>query len=136
MNQAKELADTTSKWRHVKLCQDIYTSNVESCVTVIRDSLHLFDDPVLMNCKSGAEYLLYKLQPLNTNIKELMDSYRELIIPENLASDDQSAGYIKLLKFLGSFTLLTSDCIIFGKITALTAADIDQGNGKLVIIGI
>ena len=80
--------------------------------------------------------MLYKLAPFSESFKELMANYKRLIVPEVIENNNcigitQSSEYIKLLKVLNVFTLLTSDCVIFGKITSLTAADIEQGNGRL-----
>jgi len=127
----KVLAENSYRLNQAKLCQDIYFNSVEMCALIVKDSLNLFDDPVLMNCKSGSEYLLYKLQPFADSFSELVANYTKLIVVENVESELHSSEYSKLLKLLNGFTLLTSDCVIFGKITSLTAADIDQGKGLM-----
>lgn len=120
----KQAAEVTYESKQTKTCLDFYTSTVETCVLVVKDSLHLFEDPVLLNCKSGAEYLLNKLEPFGNNISDLFTNYKLVIMSNKV---DDMSEYLKLLKLLNSYTLLTSDCVIFGKITSLTAADFEQG---------
>lgn len=124
LTSEKQSAEATHKTNQTKLCLDFYTSTVETCVHVVKDSLHLFADPVLLNCKSGAEYLLYKLEPFTKNINDLNSNYKLVIKSDKV---DDMSDYLRLLKLLNSYTLLTSDCVIFGKITSLTAADFEQG---------
>ena len=98
--------------------------SIENSISLVKESLHLFDDPVLYNCKSGAEYLLSKLDPIGTNLNELMVSFKLFV---NDANEDQS--FMQLLTNLAKYAHLTSECVVFGKITSLTAADIKQGEG-------
>ena len=39
----------------------LLVSTNKHCISLIRNALNLFEDPVLLNCKSGAEYLLNKI---------------------------------------------------------------------------
>ncbi len=130
LNKDKMVIEKNHKLNLEKLCQDIFSSIVEMSVLVVKDSLNLFDDPVLMNCKSGSEYLLYKLQPFSGCFNNLVAYYKKKIAAENPETEGQNLEYIQLLKVLNGFTQLTSDCVIFGKITSITAADLNQGNGN------
>lgn len=39
--------------------------------------MHKFDDPILLNCKSGAEFLLTLLTPFLNSINQMKKSYEK-----------------------------------------------------------
>lgn len=121
MSLQKEQSDAEHKLDQENLYQRIYAGNFEKSISVVNDSLHLFEDPVLLNCKSGAEYLLQKLHPFSANFSDMLSSYGKVKV------SDKVEDYVDLFKLLHSYTLSTADCVIFGKITSLTAADLEQG---------
>ena len=93
---------------------------------MIKESLHIFDDPVLLNCKSGAEYLLFQLQPFGENFTELISLSNEMTEKKDLNEEN----FLKLIKSIQTFTNLITDLVISGKITSITAAALQQGQSK------
>ena len=88
--------------------------------------MHIFDDPVLLNCKSGAEYLLFQLQPFGENFTELISLSNEMTEKKDL----NEKNFLKLIKHIQTFTNLITDLVISGKITSITAAALHQGQSK------
>ena len=91
----------------------------------IKNSLHLAEDPILLNCKSGTEYLLNQLQPFQSNLDALLEHYTKFLklgATERAQEDTQ-----KLIDSLNLFSNLISETIVSGKITSITAADLEQG---------
>lgn len=121
-NSQKELAEKNSRIDQNKFRQNIYLGTIEHCELVIKESLHMFDDPVLLNCKSGAEYLLIQLQPFQEHFDELA-----LLYEKYLASPDEHTDFLKLLKYLNTYSNHMCDTIVSGKITSITAAALKQG---------
>lgn len=103
---------------------------VDQSEQAIKDALHLFDDPVLLNCKSGAEYLLTQLNPFHENFNDLEDAYNKFLVDINNISLDDDTNYVKLIKSLNTFSNLISESVISGKITSSTAAALEQGEGN------
>jgi huntingtin interacting protein 1 len=117
-----------------KFRQNVYLASLEHCENIIVESLHIFDDPVLLTCKSGAEYLLNQLQPFDKQLKELVSLYnRYSPILSNLTSDTHEdkdfnrESFLELIKQINSFTNLISILVVSGKITSITAAALEQG---------
>ena len=109
-------------------------SAVEHSSSVIKNALTLYEDPVLLNCKSGSEYLLTKMQPFSDSFTELLNLYEKFLSKSNNKLEEEKldeADFTKLLNDLTAFSGLINDCIINGKITSLTAADLEQGEGKI-----
>ena len=107
-------------------------SAVKHSISVIRNALTLFEDPVLLNCKSGSEYLLTKMQPFADSFSELLNFYEKFLVRANKKLEEEKSDesdFIKLLNDLNAFSGLVNDCVINGKITSLTAADLEQGEG-------
>ncbi len=98
---------------------------LEQSETIIKDSLNLFEDSVLLNCKSGAEYLLMQLQPFHNTFLDLLSSYHSLQLNKD-ALNQNNENMSNFLKFLSKFSNLVSETIVSGKITSLTAAALQQ----------
>ena len=122
-----------SKIIHLILNSD---NMLENCIDTIKSALQLFEDPVLLNCKSGAEYLLTRLAPFHDSFNLLIELYgrnkalskNHSIVTEEV--DAKNAEELsKLLNSLNAFTSFISDSVISGKITSITAADYAQGEG-------
>lgn len=104
---------------------------VESGELVIKESLNLFEDPVLFNCKSGAEYLLTQLHPFEAMFKQLQQAYGQYRNAKNEKTpmnDAQNENFFQLLKSLNQFSSLVSECVISGKITSIAAAGVEHGD--------
>ena len=99
-------------------------STNKHCISSIKNALNLFEDPVLLNCKSGAEYLLNKMQAFSDSFHEMVRLYKQFT--KNNETNDET-DYIQLLNHLNTFSSFITDCVINGKITSLTAADFQQG---------
>lgn len=124
----KELADKNNHLNQVKLLESIYLGTLANSELVVKESLRLYDDPVLFNCKSGAEYLLVQLQPFHDNYNRLLLSYHKYIENKNNLSEDLNENFSKLLKKLSLFSSLVSESVVSGKITSLTAGELDQAD--------
>lgn len=112
-------------------------NTLDHCIETIKAALQLFEDPVLLNCKSGAEYLLARLAPFHDNFNSLVELYsRNKALSKNnsIGSEEVDAKNAeelsKLLNSLNAFTSFISDSVISGKITSITAADYTQGEGE------
>jgi hypothetical protein len=81
----------------------------------------MFDDPILLNCKSGADYLLNQVEPFAVQFNDLLRSYNLFIDRTNL---DENVP--KLTNFLSDFGRLIGETVVSGKIISLTAAGIEQ----------
>ena len=99
---------------------------LEQSETIIKDSLVLFEDSVLLNCKSGAEYLLMQLQPFHNIFLDLLTSYHSLQLNKDAINQQDNDHMSNFLKFLNKFSNLVSETIVSGKITSLTAAALQQ----------
>ena len=106
-------------------------STVGNCVIVVKDSLQLFDDPVLFKCRSGAEFLLNRMAPIDEHLNQLITSFNQFIknSNNNNNTDFDQINFVNLLKYLNSFANLTYETVVYGKIVSLTAADLQQGEG-------
>ena len=69
---------------------------------------------------------MQKLHSFSANFNEMVAAYKQILAAESRSQEDVE-DYTKLFKFLSAFTLSTSDCVVFGKIISLTAADLEQG---------
>jgi hypothetical protein len=98
-------------------------SALDQAEALIKDSLALFEDSILLNCKSGAEFLLVQLQPFNTNFLDMLTAYSTL---NGQANTSHFADY---LKYLSKFANLVSETVVRGKVTSLTAAALQQAEG-------
>jgi len=103
-------------------------ATLEQSESIIKESLHTFDDPVLLNCKSGAEYLLFQLQPFNDSLTQLIFLYNNI----NENKDLNEKNFLKLIKYINTFTNLITDLVVSGKITSITAAALQQGQSKIL----
>lgn len=101
--------------------------SLENSELIIKESLRLYDDPVLFNCKSGAEFLLRQLQPFQDNLKNLTTSYQKYVENENEPNQKNNQNFSNLIKNLNIFSNLVAESVVSGKITSLTAGDLEQG---------
>jgi hypothetical protein len=104
-------------------------ATLDQCEANIKNSLHLFDDPVLLNCKGGADFLLNQLNPFHSNLSSLLQHYDKFVKADPVANSegDKLNESVELFKSLNTFGALISETLISGKITSLTAADLEQG---------
>lgn len=93
---------------------------------MIKESVKLHDDPILFNCKSGAEFLISQLQPFEIEFSNLISTYHKYIDNRTILNDETNSNFLILIKNLNNFTNLISKTIINGKITALTAGAFEQ----------
>ncbi|CAF3807694.1 unnamed protein product [Rotaria sp. Silwood1] len=90
------------------------------CINQMHDGIERTKDVELLNCKSGAEYLLSKLRMAVTSTKTTQDLWNKQ------ASGDEST----LLPFLNECIALANcmvDIVVHGKATSNLVQDIDQG---------
>ena len=99
---------------------------LEQSESSVKESLTLFDDPVLLSCKSGAEYLLTQLQPFRANFARLLASHRALKQDTSGTNQEQFAELISQLR---TYTDLVTQTVVHGKITSITAAESEQSDG-------
>lgn len=98
----------------------------ENSEIIIKESVKLHDDPVLFNCKSGAEFLISQLQPFEIEFSNFISTYHKYIDNRSVLNDESKSIFSVLIKNLNNFTNLISKVIINGKITALTAGAFEQ----------
>lgn len=60
-----------------QVCTTIFQSVVNQSQNLIKEAIAKFDDPVLLSCKSGAEYLLTLLHPAISSLERMKKSYAE-----------------------------------------------------------
>ena len=82
----KESIENQAKLEKAQIRSNIFNAVVEQSQNIIKEAIAKFDDPVLLNCKSGAEYLLTLLHPSIVSLQKLNESF---------AKDDQSNGILK-----------------------------------------
>ncbi len=58
-----------------KTRMNVFESAIDKAKYLITDSLAKFDDPVLLNCKSGAEYLLTLINPNSTLLVQMKQNF-------------------------------------------------------------
>ena len=87
--------------------------------------MSLIEDPILLNCKCGAEYLIMKIQPFKDNLNAFLNTYNAFKSENELDKEKFS----DLLKYLSQFTTLVYDVVVSGKITSITAAALEQAEG-------
>jgi len=117
----KELAEKEHSLNLNNLKDLVFVSTIKRCISAIKSSLNLFEDPVLLNCKNGSEYLLNRMQPFSELLTQMLNFYEKFI------QTHTDTDYSTLLNDINTFTTFITDCVINGKITSLTAADLDQG---------
>ena len=104
---------------------------MKSCSDIVKESLQLLDDPILYKCRSGAEFLLTRISPLNDCLNNVLEYFNEYIAHgQDLVPVHEN--FANLLKYLNSFANLTSETVIYGKVVSLTAANINEGEGKII----
>jgi methionine synthase I (cobalamin-dependent) len=103
-------------------------------VSQIKDSLSLSQDPVLLNCKCGAELLLSQIQPFESNFNNLLSMYNKLLpIITNQKTDSThidetfNKNLVEFHNLLSAFANLNKEVVVFGKIIGQTAADLEKG---------
>jgi hypothetical protein len=99
----------------------IINSTIDQSRNIIKDAINKFDDPVLLNCKSGAEYLLALLNPLLSSINSMKNNYETF--GKNSDNDNDLINYLNSIYVFASNT---AESLITGKITSLTAVDIEK----------
>ncbi|CAF3879009.1 unnamed protein product [Rotaria sp. Silwood2] len=90
------------------------------CINQMHDGIERTKDVELLNCKSGAEYLLSKLRMAVTSTKTTQDLWNKQV------SGDEST----MLPFLNECIALANcmvDIVVHGKATSNLVQDIDQG---------
>ncbi|CAM4742277.1 unnamed protein product [Rotaria magnacalcarata] len=90
------------------------------CINQMHDGIERTKDIDLLNCKSGAEYLLSKLRTAVSNTKTTQDLWNKQV------SKDESA----MLPFLNECISLATcmvDVVVHGKATSNLVQDVDQG---------
>lgn len=100
----------------------------ENSQVAINESVKLHDDPVLFNCKNGAEFLISQLQPFEIEFSNLISTYHKYIDNRTVLNEESNSIFSVLIKNLNNFTNLISKVIINGKITALTAGAFEQAD--------
>jgi huntingtin interacting protein 1 len=117
----------------IKMTQTILFGFLKQCEKLIQNSHKTFNDPILLNCKSGAEYLLTILQPFHDDFQQLLTNYQQFRQEFNESpstTNDSTSINNKTLALMNSLTLFTNyihDTIVTGKITSFTAANLAQG---------
>jgi hypothetical protein len=53
----------------------IIHSTFEQSKNLIKEAINKFDDPILLNCKSGAEYLLALLNPISNSLNKMKNNH-------------------------------------------------------------
>lgn len=76
-----------------QVCRSIFQSVLNQSQSLIKEAIAKFDDPVLLSCKSGAEYLLTLLHPAIGSLQRMKKSYAEY------DGNSQANGIIIYLKF-------------------------------------
>ncbi|CAM2715790.1 unnamed protein product [Rotaria socialis] len=92
------------------------------CINQMHDGIERTKDIDLLNCKSGAEYLLSKLRTAVSSTKTTQDLWNKQL------SKDESA----MLPFLNECISLATcmvDVVVHGKATSNLVQDVDQGVG-------
>ena len=86
----------------------------------------------MLNCKSGAEYLLNQLHPFNEHFDELLALYNKYstLKDSNELTDLENKNFLNLLKYINTYSNLITDLVVSGKITSITAAALQQGQSK------
>jgi huntingtin interacting protein 1 len=118
----KQNADADFALLQNQLCSSVYLKTLDNCEQLIRDALQLFDDPVLLNCKSGAEFLLNNLNSFGDKFTQFTQYYTK-----HLKSAEDADTFASLIRNANTFSKLIADTVVSGKITSLTAADFNQG---------
>lgn len=126
-NSLKQLAEQKSQKDLLALYQSLFFNTISNCDDSINKALLLSDDPVLLNCKSGADYLLNQLQPFQNNLNSLLDSYGKFTAQlDKLGNGDiDGESCIRLVNSLNLLASLIGETVVSGKITSLTVT----GNG-------
>ncbi|CAF0771700.1 unnamed protein product [Brachionus calyciflorus] len=122
----KNLAEQNHKQSQIKFLEYFYSSSLENNEQLIKESIRMHDDPILFNCKSGAEYLLTQLQPFELEFSNLLSTYHKYIDNKTGLSDELNGNFANLVKNLNNFSNLMSKAIVNGKITAITAGAFEQ----------
>lgn len=99
--------------------KSILESIIKKSIELIKETLNKYDDPILLCCKSGAEYMLSLIQPVQSALELLNTQF--LIEKTSIDSNN-------LVNSIYYFTCLASELLLTGKITSLTAADLDKSN--------
>ncbi|CAF0778826.1 unnamed protein product [Adineta ricciae] len=89
------------------------------CINQMHDGIERAKDVELLNCKSGAEYLLSKLRTAVSSAKTTQDLWKKQVTEEEAAT----------FPFLNECILLSScmvDIVVHGKATSNLVQDVDQ----------
>lgn len=125
----KETNDKVYNLNQLKFREKIYTEALKNGELVIKQSLRLFEDPVLYNCKSSADFLLSQLQPFQENLTDLIASYNRYQVHKDtpLIDEVEKENFLKFLNCLSGFSNSVGETVVSGKITSIAAADVEKG---------
>ena len=98
MNNKKLLSEKEYLSEKVKTRELIINSTFEQSKNVIKEAINKFDDPVLLNCKSGAEYLLALLNPLTNSLNKMKNNYE--IFDKNQENGDFKFSFYLVKNFI------------------------------------
>ena len=71
----KLLAEKEYSNNKIQTREFLINATFEQSKSLIKEAINKFDDPILLNCKSGAEYLLALLNPLSSSFENLKSKY-------------------------------------------------------------
>jgi hypothetical protein len=94
-------------------------SIIKESIKLIKDTLDKYDDPILLCCKAGAEYMISLVQPVHN----ALDNMNNLFLIEN-----SSKNSTDLINSIYYFSCLASELLLTGKVTSLTAAELEKSN--------
>lgn len=77
--QAQTDSERVNHSNQLKFRESILTEAIKNAEQVVKDALHLYDDPILYKCKSSADYLLAKLQPFGETLTDLITLFNKLV---------------------------------------------------------
>ena len=119
----REAAEKKGRANELELRSKIYSETVKNGEELVKEALHLFEDPVLYKCKSSADYLLSKLHRFDDNLNEMMASYKRY----GDDKDEDEANFFNLLRLVSHFSGVVSETVVSGKVTSIAAGDVEKG---------
>jgi len=72
----KDESERSHNSNQLKFREKIFAEALTNGELVVKEALHLFEDPILYKCKSSADFLLAKLHTFPENLTELISSYK------------------------------------------------------------
>ena len=75
LKNEKLLSDKEHLNDKFKIRDLVINSTFEQSKTLIKEAINKFDDPILLNCKSGAEYLLALLNPITNSLNKMKNDH-------------------------------------------------------------